>query len=199
MKLTKNEVEVFRNDFKKTPLHVLAQRRQCTVIDRCAAVRRGGYALDAQPIEIQFIVDEIESQPAEAIRTALGMTKSQFLQILMRFDLRASTGADCLYPDEVIAKTRWLFEKRFCWKIDDDLPRLVQNKHFVSNKLGNLIGYAVEQKERDERFMGFPDGQRRDRGCRARVEVLLGGSRESSLGAGWREAVCAEEASGAVG
>ena len=156
IKLTKREVALFRRDSQKIPLQVLARRRGCTVIDLCAAVRRGGYALEVQPTEIQFILEAIDTRPAEAIRTRLEMTKSQFQQILMRFELRASKGSACLSPDEVIAKTRWLFEERLCWEIDDELPRRVQNDHFVSNSLSNLIGYAVEQKERDERFRGFP-------------------------------------------
>jgi hypothetical protein len=156
MKLAMQEVEAFRRTYKRIPLQVLAQRHGCTPLELCAAARRGGVYLEAQAPEIQYVIESIESKPALIVRRDLGMTVPQFQQLLQRLRLRASKPAHSLSLTEVTGKTRWLVESALRWNIDDELPRRISNEHFLDNRLFNLIEFATREKERDERFRGFP-------------------------------------------
>lgn len=156
MKLTRSDVSEFRKEHQRVPLHVLAQRRGCTVIQLCAAVRRGGYALEVQPIELQFILDSFQSMPPRTIQEQLGLTPTQFQQILARLGIRSSRPAANLSFEEVISKTRWLVETALKWTVDDELPRRISGRHFVEHQLYSLVDYATRRKQEDPRFKGYP-------------------------------------------
>jgi hypothetical protein len=125
-------------------------------MELCAAARKAGVALEAQPFEIQYIIESIGSRPASSIREELGMTKTQFQQICGRHAVKTAKSAETLSLSEVTDKTRWLIEKVLKWSIDDELPRKISNTDFVKHALSNVVGYATKEKEEDERFRGFP-------------------------------------------
>lgn len=72
-------------NWKRVPFNVLASKYQLSEIELLKMMRQRGIIRDAQPIELQYIKDNIDSVPPNVIRENLGMTPTQFSQICQRF------------------------------------------------------------------------------------------------------------------
>jgi hypothetical protein len=153
---TSQQIASARRDLARVPLPVLARKYGCSPVELCAAVRAAGESLEAQPLEIQYLLESFTRVPPTVLRAQLGMSATQFSQLCSRLGLATRQAAGDLTLDVVGERTRWLVETVLSWELDDSLPRRISSQHFIRSGLHNVVAFATEEKEKDTRFRGFP-------------------------------------------
>jgi hypothetical protein len=154
--INQQQLMVIRRELPRLPLPILAQKYGCSVIELCAAIRAAGEPLEAQPVEIQHIFENQKRVPPAVLRRQMRMTATQFSQLCSRIGVVTQKPAHEVTLDEAREQTRWLVETLLSWKIDDFLPRRISNENFLANNLYGLVAFATKEKEKGERFRGFP-------------------------------------------
>jgi hypothetical protein len=154
--LTSQNAALLKRKLSRYPIQVVANQEDYMPIELCAAIRRAGELLEAQPIEIQYLLENATTIPPSIMRNDLAMSASQFYQLCSKYDLINRQSSQKLTLTEATQKTRWLIEKKLNLPIDDSLPRRITSVHFTENNLNNCVEFATKQKENDSRYRGFP-------------------------------------------
>ncbi len=109
-------------------------------------LRKARIVTDVQSFELSFIVGKIGAMPDRAISEHLGLSASQLDQILRRHGIRKKLKPERMALEVCIARTRWLIEERLALSIDDQLPRVITNRHFTDHGLYPVIEFATANK-----------------------------------------------------
>jgi hypothetical protein len=154
--LTVKQTVTLRKELSKIPIGVLARRYHCSPLELCASIRASGAPLEAQLLEIQYVLDESKRAPLPQLRDTLRMTASQFSQLCARYGVASRRAAADLTMEEVVARTQRLVSEVLGWEVTDELPRRITSQHFSDNGLYNCVSFATKAKEADPRFRGLP-------------------------------------------
>ncbi|MGD6794691.1 HNH endonuclease signature motif containing protein [Metabacillus indicus] len=145
-----------QENFNRLPIQMLAKKINVDVIELCKWLRRKGYFEELQPIEMQYIVKQIEKMPIDEIQESLGLSATQFYQIRQRFNLLKKQRYTNEYTEEeVLNKSRWLIEEKMALNIDDLLPKTIRAEHFNKNELYPILKYGELKKKTDPYFKYF--------------------------------------------
>lgn len=155
--LTDKELEYAEREWKSVPLPALASKFDMPVLELIASLRARGIITEIQPIELQFIADNLDTMPASEIRKKMSLSSSQFSQICQKVLRRTQRkGRENMTLDEAIKKTRWLVEEKLHHAVDDFLPRQISNESFSENDLYDCVRFAESAKKDDGYYQHFP-------------------------------------------
>lgn len=156
MTLTDQDFEYLERNWKRFPFKTLASKYQLSEIELLKTLRQRGIITDIQPVELQYIKENIRSMPADVIQSNLGLTSTQFSQICQKvLKIKRVKSLEEWTIKEVIQKTKWLIEEKLRMEVDDFLPRKITNTHFVKNDLYGCIKFALHHKKKDEYYQNF--------------------------------------------
>ncbi|PGM59909.1 HNH endonuclease [Bacillus sp. AFS053548] len=145
-----------QENFNRLPIQMIAKKLNVDVILLCNWLRKKGYLEEIQPIEMQYIIKNIDKMPIEEIQVKLGLSTSQFSQIRQRFNfLKKQRNTSDYSEEEVLNKTRWLVEEKLVLHIDDLLPKTIRAEHFKKNGLYPILKYGETKKKSDPYFRFF--------------------------------------------
>ena len=149
-------VRFIKENFDRLHIVSIASQLDIDVISLCKWLRENGYIEEIQPIELQFILKNIEKMPIGEIQENLGLSKTQFSQIRQRFNLGNKHKSTSEYSiEEVINKTKWLIEQKLHLNINDLLPTVIRNEHFKNSDLSPILKFAETHKKNDIYFKYF--------------------------------------------
>jgi hypothetical protein len=145
-----------QQNYDRFPIQILAKQQNVDVIFLCNWLRKKGLIEEIQPIEMQYIMRNIDKKPMEEIQERLGLSTTQFSQIRQRFNLlKKQRNIHEYTEEEVLNKTRWLIEERLELNIDDLLPKTIRTEHFNKNELYPILKYGETKKKLDPYFKFF--------------------------------------------
>jgi len=154
--LSEADFEYLERHWKTVPIPALASRFGISPLDLTAALREKGIVTEIQPLEIQFINENLDRIPAKEIRERLCLTQTQFSQICQKtLERRTRKAGEHLSLQEAIRKTRWLVEDKLRLPLNDFLPREISKSAFTDNGLHNCIRFAEHAKKGDGYYQYF--------------------------------------------
>lgn len=150
------KIVYLQRNWDKVPLSVLGKKIGESELEVCKTLRSVGISLEVKIIELQYIKENIGRMPPLVIQQTLGLTNTQFSQILQKkFGEKRYKSIDEISQEEVIAKTKWLIKDCLGWEIDDLLPRIIRTEHFKNNNLYSCLKYANYYKNLDNYYRNF--------------------------------------------
>lgn len=156
MSIGKLEEEYIELNWKTIPINVLAEKVGLTCLELCKFLRQSNISKEIKPIELQYILSNIDVIPSKQIKENLAMTDSQFNQIMQKkLQKNQLKAAENLTLEEVLKKTKWLIEDKLQYEIDDFLPRKLRTSNFQQNNMSNCLEYAANEKENDPIYKNF--------------------------------------------
>jgi hypothetical protein len=155
--LTAEDFLYIEQNWKRFPLKALANKYQLSEIEFIKILRQRNIVTEIQPIELQYIKDNINGLPANVIQDNLGLTSTQFAQICQKVlkVKRVKSLAEWTL-EEAISKTKWLIEEKLQITVDDFLPRKLRISHFMENNLYGCLKVANHYKKNDGYYQHFP-------------------------------------------
>jgi len=154
--MDEKDIEFLERNWKAVPLPVLAERFCLSPIELTSLLRRKGIVTDIQPIELEFISDNIDRMPASEIQDKLALTTTQFSQIVEKvLGKKRRKSLSEMSLSEATAKAKWLIEEKLQFDVDDFLPRRITNTHFSGNDLYDCIRFAEAEKKKDSLYRHF--------------------------------------------
>lgn len=155
--MDEKDLQYLKQKWGKSPISHLANKYNMSQIELISTLRKHNIVTDIQPIELQYISENIDTMPASEIQNALSLSGSQFSQILEKNLGKKRRNSVTDLSDDVVGKrTRWLIEEKLQWPIDDDLPREITEEIFTGNDLYDCIKFARSAKKKDPHYKYFP-------------------------------------------
>lgn len=156
MSIGKLEEEYIEHYWMTIPINVLAKKVGLTSLELCKVLRQSNISKEIKPIELQYILNNIDVIPSKQIKENLAMTDSQFNQIMQKkLQKNQLKAAENLTLEEVLKKAKWLIEDKLQYEIDDFLPRKLRTSDFQQNNMSNCLEYAANEKKSDPIYRNF--------------------------------------------
>lgn len=154
--LDDKDLEYIERNWKAIPLSAIADKFGIPLLELIPILRRRGIVTEIQPIELQFIDNNLQKMPSGEIQKRLNLTSTQFDQICRNvLRKKRRKGREEITLDEAISKTRWLIEEKLKLPLDDFLPKRITGKAFTDNGLYDCIDFATKAKRHDPYYKQF--------------------------------------------
>lgn len=145
------DYEFVEQNWKKVPLIAIAEKLNIDVLELISSSRKKGIIRDLQPIELNYIYENLNRIPITHLAKKFCISKSN----LTRLVSKNKPNSREFNLEVAIIRTKWLIEEKLKAKVDDFLPEKITDRDFIEADLYNCLKLACQLKANDNIFKYF--------------------------------------------